>query len=119
MRHMLLAHNHIMLILRAFVTRAKWELPRDDEKHIVFCDAEGRLSTAAVAETANGKELADVLREGVDVEVLSWKMDIEEPSAASIISHALNNAHDLALRTTEVTAMATLKGEIIAQMGKD
>ena len=26
-RHMLLAHNHMMLILRAFLTRANWELP--------------------------------------------------------------------------------------------
>ena len=57
--------------------------------------------------------------EGVDCEVLSWKMDQEEPTAASIISQALNKAHELALRTTELTALAVLKGEIIVQMGKD
>ena len=32
-RHMLLAHNHMMLILRAFLTRANWELPPFPEKH--------------------------------------------------------------------------------------
>ena len=57
--------------------------------------------------------------EGVDCEVLSWRMDVEEPTAASVISQALNKSHELALRTTELTALAVLKGEIILQMGKD
>ncbi len=46
-------------------------------------------------------------------------MDVEEPTAASIISQALNTSHELSLRTTELTALATLKGDIIVQMGKD
>ena len=32
--HTLLAHNHIMSILRAFPTQAKWELPPDHGKNI-------------------------------------------------------------------------------------
>ena len=42
-------------------------------------------------------------------------MDLEEPSAASTISRALNEGHQLALRTTELTAVAVLKGEIMLQ----
>mgnify|MGYP001114192065 CR=1 FL=1 len=117
---MLLAHCHMLLIIRAFLTRAKWELPPDVDKGIVFfCDADGRLCTAAVAESSNGRQLAELLHEGCDVEVLAWEMDVEEPTAASIISRALQKSHELSLRTTELTALATLKGEIIRQMGKD
>ena len=46
-RLMLLAHNHMMIVLRAFLTGASWSLPPDTEKGIVFCDADGKLSTTA------------------------------------------------------------------------
>ena len=46
-------------------------------------------------------------------------MVIEEPTAASTISQALNKARAIALQTTEQTAIAVLKGEIIIQMSKD
>ena len=114
-RHSLLGHNHMMLVLRAFLTKAKWNLPPNEQKNINWCDAQGQLSVAAVAESPNGKELAEAMQEGLDCEVLSWKMDQEEPTAASVISCALNKGHELALRTTELTAVAVLKGEIIVQ----
>ena len=38
-RYTLLSHNHIMLVLRAFLTKATWDLPANEEKHIIFCDA--------------------------------------------------------------------------------
>ena len=118
-RYKLLSHNHMMNVLRAFMTRAKWELPpiEDKDKTIVLCDADGRLSITAVAESVHGKEILDVVNDGVECEVLSWKIDVEEPTAASIISQALNKGHDLALRTTEWTALSVLKGEIIVQSG--
>ena len=115
----LLGHNHIMLVLRAFLGKAKWDIPPDMEKGIVCCDADGRLSITAVAAHANGKELAEVLTEGMRVEVLSWKMDVEEPEAATTISEALNLPHQQAMRATELTAVAVLKREIIVQLGKD
>ena len=119
---LLLGHNHIMIIIRAFITRAKWPLPADETKSwkgMTFCDDTGRLSIDAVAGHANGKQLREVVDEGLDCEVLSWKMDAEEPDAASLISQALNKGSELAMRTTELTAVAVLKGEIIVQMGKD
>ena len=118
-RHPLLSHNHMMLVLRAFLTRAKWDLPACEEKNITFCDPDGKLSVAAVAASANGKELGEVMVEGIQAEVLSWRMDVEEPDAASIISQALNQPQQMAMRTTELTAVAVLKGEIIVQLGKD
>ena len=85
---------------------------------ITFCDDQGRLSLAAVAATAHGKELLEIVNEGVDCEVLSWKMEVEEPTAAAVISGALNKCSDFAMRTTEWSALYTLKGGIIAASGK-
>ena len=76
----------------------------------MLCDAEGRICVAAVAESVNGKELAEVLNNGVDCEVLNCKMDVEEPTAASVISQAFKKGHDLALRKAEWTALSVLKG---------
>ena len=116
--HTMLAHNHVMLVLRAFLTKAAWNL--DEIPNVIkFCDAEGRLSIAAVAERANGKELAEMMAEGINCEVLTFQMEIEEPKAATTISEALNHPNTLAMRTSELTAVAVLKGEIIVQLSKD
>ena len=104
-----------MLVCRAWITRAKWDIPVDQKKSLTYCDEKGRLSLAAVAEHDNGKQLVLACDEGFMAEVLSWKIDVEDPKAASDISNALNTAHQLALRTTELTAVAVLKGEIIVQ----
>ena len=53
------------------------------DRTIKFCDEQGRLSLTAVAATLNGKELLEVSNENVECEVLSWKMDMEEPNAAA------------------------------------
>jgi hypothetical protein len=118
-QHMLLSHNHIVLVMRAVFTKAKWDLAPNAEKGIIFCDDKGRLSLTAVAGHANGKELGELIEEGIECETLAWRMDVEEPTAASVISQALNTGQDLALHTTELTAVAVLKGEIIVQMSAD
>ena len=60
-----------------------------------------------------------MVKEGIEVEVLSHNIDLEEPTAASTISQALNVAQEVALRTSELTAISILKGEMVVQMGKD
>ena len=115
-RNMLLSHNHMMLVLRAWLTNAKWDLEADVKRGITYCDDKGKLSLPAVAEHLNGKELAEVLHEGMTMEILSWRMDKEEPTAASVISQALNKGNEIALRTTELTAISVLKGEIMTQL---
>ena len=114
-RHKLLSHNHMMLGIRAFLTHAQWDIPGidEDERHIVFCDSEGRLSTSAVAESANGRGLAEVLSDGICVDVLSWKLDEEEPAAAGIISEALNSSHQMSMVSSEISAVSALNGAII------
>ena len=86
----LLAHNHMALVIKAFITKAKWDLEPVEQKKmnrtIKFCDEQGRLCQTAVAATANGAELVHVINEGVMCQVLSWKMEVEEPGAAAITS---------------------------------
>ena len=43
---------------------------------------------------------------------MSWKMLVEEPTAASLISQALNKANSMALRTSELTALNVLTGAV-------
>ena len=52
------------------------------------------------------------LKYGLMMEVLSWKMLSEEPTAASLISQALNTAQNVALRTSELTALKVLSGAV-------
>ena len=75
-RHALLSHNHIMLVLRASLSQAKWDIPTDAAKNLIFCDVDGRLSINAVAESSNGKGLGEVMQEGIQAELLSWRMDV-------------------------------------------
>jgi len=75
-RHLLLGHNHIMLVMRAVLTRAKWDLERDEKNDVTFCDGQGFLCITAVAESPNGKEMAESMAEGFDCEVPSWKMEL-------------------------------------------
>ena len=45
---------------------------------------------------------------GLEWEMLSWKMDVEEPDAALIISIALNKKNEAAMKTGQLEIMATL-----------
>ena len=39
-------------------------------------------------------------------------MSVEEPTAASLISQAINSAQNIALRTSELTAVNVLSGAV-------
>ena len=58
----------------------------------------------------------EILQHGLEMETLSWKIYKEEPQACSKISYAINNGNQLALRTTELTAMKVVSGEISLAM---
>ena len=80
-----------------------------------YCDGDGdeNVVLAAVAEHDRGKQLAEVLEKAIYSQVLSYKIDDEESTAAAVISAALNRPHTLALKNTEFTAVAVRKGEIM------
>ena len=109
----MLSHNHLLLLLLCWTNSAKWEL-EDKEQGLLgkALNAEGRLDVdTAVAADGNFAELKPIVTQGLLVEVLSWKINVEEPGACSVICAALNAANQVALRTTELTAIAVLSGE--------
>lgn len=108
----------MMTICRAFLTKQLWRLAGIVEKGIVFCDNSGRLSLSTCTAHPNCEQLNLIITEGFLCEVLSWKMDVEEPDAAMVISTAANEVNSAAMRTTEIQAFKVLKGEIIIQMSR-
>ena len=110
-----LSHSHMTLCLRAFKAGAKWNIAGEEQRGFKIHDDSGRLSVSAVADIAYCSELTEILNVGALFEVLSWKMDVEQPDAASIISHALNSAQEIAMQQTEQQALQVLHGMAIPQ----
>ena len=104
-----LSHSHLLLVLLAWLHAAQWSLDR-------LCDRAGRLDVSAVADSA--AEMVESIKAGLKMEVLSYKLVLEEPDACSAISQALNSGHEQALRTTEMTALSCLNGEVGRQFAR-
>ena len=79
------------------------------KKTIKSCDENGKSCLTAVVATENGRELVQVINEGLDCDVLTWKMEEEEPTAAAVISAALNKCSGFAMRTTEWLTLYTMR----------
>ena len=105
-----LSHSHLLLVLLNFANGGHWKVEEDLRKML---RPDGSFLPAAVA--ASDGELEKLLKDGLKMEVLSWKIR-EEPTACSLISQALNAAQGMALRTSELTAMAVLSGAVALQL---
>ena len=108
--HGLLSHNHLLLVLLSWLNGAEWKLT-EEERQVLATGTDGRLDVEAAVAVKNLQELHKTCREGLLVEVLSWKIVVEEPGACALISNALNESSSMALRTTELTALSVLSGE--------
>ena len=106
-----LSHSHLLLVLLSMKTGASWTWPAEWAKII---GVPGGVLMSAVA--AKDADLANLLTEGLGLEVLSWKLYKEEPAACSLISQALNSGQTLALRTSELTALAVLSGTVTLEL---
>ena len=105
-----LAHTHLLLVLLSIAKGAKWDTTDDDGNAKFPCDASGHIDTAAV--TAKDEVLTLILQQGLDMEILSYKIYIEEHGACDLISNAMNRGNKLALKSTELQALSTLTGAI-------
>ena len=102
--HGTLSRSHLTLILKLMKNQQRsWPWP-DKFKDLVV--SKTGLDMTALRE--RDADLADVLSQGLRMEVLSWKMTQEEPQACSQISQALNMGNEIAMATSEATALATL-----------
>ena len=80
----------------------------------ILVDAECHLIDGAFAAVDPG--MGTVLRHGLYMEVLAWKMHLAEPEGCSCISHALIKGQSVALKTTGLTWMAVLTCEVGRQL---
>ncbi len=78
-------------------------------------DRNGAFDYAAVAGFV--PNIAQLIDHGLEMEVLGHKIYLEEPGAAVAISTAINETSSMALKTTEITAMASLAGHIVVEAG--
>ena len=109
-----LSHSHLLLVLLAWANGANWNV--EDEPNLCkLLNPDGSFYNAAVA--ACDADLERVFRDGLQMEVLSWKMLVEEPTAASLISQALNSPQNMAARTSELTALSVLSGAVALALG--
>jgi len=102
--HGTLSRSHLTLILKLFKNQQRsWPWP---ERYKDLVMSKNGLDMTGLRELDG--DLADVLSQGLMMEVLSWKMTQEEPHACSQISQALNMGNEIAMATSEATALATL-----------
>lgn len=109
-----LSHSHLLLVLNAMTTGAKWAIPEGSKYEPLkkLQTKDGRWDVAAVA--AKDTAFQELFKDGLQMEVLSWKIYTEVPEACSIISQALNKSQQLGLRTSEITALKSLATAVSA-----
>ena len=72
-----LSHSHLLLVLLSWANGAEWKV--EDEPNLSkLLNPDGSFNKAAMA--ACDADLERVLRDGLLMEVLSWKMLVEEPT---------------------------------------
>ena len=49
---------------------------------------------------------------GIDMEILSYKIYLEEPQGCTLISNSMNKVNEAALKTTELQALSSLTGAV-------
>ena len=76
------SHSHLLLVLLSWANGAEWKV-QDEPNLSKLLNSDGTFYNAAVA--ACDDDLDRVLKDGLEMEVLSWKMLVEKPTATSLI----------------------------------
>ena len=84
------------------------EVPSCECKNRPLLDEQGRYSMERLEQ--HDTSWATLCHKGIRWEVLSHKLDVEEPLGAKVISLALNKKNDAAMATTHEEIMTTLVG---------
>jgi hypothetical protein len=106
-----LSHSQLVLVPLCWMTGAPWHLMQDDGAPYM-CTEEGCLDIKAIADVNNAVEMLQIIREGIEVEVLAYQIYMEEPDGCSLTSQALSGNSGIVLRTTELTALECLTSQI-------
>ena len=105
--HGTLSRSHGMFICKMIKNQAEWPWPENLHSAIMSKHAVDMIALADL-----DGDLAEVLRSGIKMEVLSYAIILEDKEALSLISQALNLGNDIALATAESTAIAMLSDTV-------
>ena len=108
-----LAHGHIALVLKGCLKGARFYVDGisvETGENVGCVDVEKWK--------AKYPEMYQAALEGLPSEELSWRMNIEEPRAAVVISRVLNNKNRVQLLPTEMEVIATLSLQIDLAVGE-
>ena len=108
-QHGTLSHSHLLVGLLCLKTGAQWDLfPEHKGKGLegLQTGPGGAWNRAALCDFSPA--LAELFRDGLSVEVLSWKILLEESGAAELISAALNDPQTQGLATHEMESLTCL-----------
>ena len=105
-----LSHSHLNCAMRNILGGKKGcECPHDHKTcecgSCPILDDNGKYSLVKVQ--SHDDAWARDCHSGLVWEMLSWKMDVEEPEAALVISIALNKRNEAAMKTGHLEIMAT------------
>ena len=102
-----LAHGHI-----TFVLKGCWSGARFEVEGISVTEGPRKGCIDMDLWKAAYPRMYQTAIEGLPAETLHWKINLEEPQAATIISRALNEKNRLGMMPTELECLATLNLEI-------
>ena len=121
-----LSHSHFNCLMRNFLMAMKGceckeggsletsshgdgdRVPSCECKNRPLLDAQGRYSMERLEQ--HDTAWSTICHKGIRWEVLSHKLDVEDPLGAKVISLALNKKNDAAMATTHEEIMTTLVG---------
>ena len=114
-----LSHSHLNCCFRNILGNKKGcecsgtrgggaERAKCDCKYSPLLDDQGNYTLERVR--AHDGDWGRQCEGGLEWEVLSWKLDAEEPEAALVISIALNKKNEAAMKTGHLEIMSTLVG---------
>ena len=109
-----LSHSHLLLVLLAVSTGAKWVL-EDEDPLKKFQDEQGLWQWSRLAEKDHA--LANLVKDGLVFELLSWELYRDYPEGAMLISASLNRGHNLGLKQSEIEALKVLAGQMPSVQG--
>ena len=97
-----------------------WQRKEDDKRYSDRpspWNADGCLDSEKMVKT--DAELGILLDHGLEVQMLSWKIYVENPEACAIISDAMNSGNSLALAKTTVAMVAELTMTVSRLVGTE
>ena len=105
-----LSHSTLVVGLLCLLSGAVWELfseHKDKGLKLMQTGDAGAWNSVALAKAH--PRMADVFRDGILFEVLSWRIMLDEPEGTCAkISHAINEAQAVAMTTHEMEALSTV-----------